>query len=815
MIVEPVVIPPIVFNEINENMKADQTTPSKNQATKPNKKSHPYVDESTLGFMSKLVYRRVPQAIGFYLAGSWTFLEFFESLISRYNISPHWQDVSLLVMVLLFPSILILAYRHGAPGEQSWTSVEKIGIPTNILVTFLIIISQFASKDLGASSEKIYGLGPDGSMIELHRPKAEFGKRLSIGYFTINDEDSNKYLALGIPLALRYDLEQDPYLNTFDPTNFAYEIKQSNFLGLTAPMALLLKVAKTNRIEFLITGSLETKHKRHILKSSLYNVDDGKLIKKLQTTDHETVFDAVDDMSVQIKSAMGFSGGHINHYSDLPITEQLTSSMPAFINFTKSQHDKAFNDDFVSEENELKQAIKLDESFAAAASQYAIMLLQQRRTAEGLELLQLAKKHNYRLTDSDKFALAAIEALFRATPDIARNVVEQWIELYPLDADAWEMKYMLHRNFDERLLAIEALEKIIELEPYGTLRHLTIGEIYTSLGNIESALDEYQKFISTNPTNARGHLLIGDTHRTLGEFELAKEQYHQAKLLLTNDLTANRRLADLLFREGSFDESETEIKTYLSASKLPEDEYNSWLEIAELYWLRGQREASLAAFRNSFEALKIFRPETSYLLTRVQFSWRFAASGKVEEGQNMIDDTKLLMDASKDKLYQSNINIAQAMFDAQLGKTESSIVMIDKVSVLYKTFLGSGIDDEISMFKGIAFYRGKEYKKAAENMAAYIEKNPIDEVDMLFILADSLFESEQLSSAQENFEKILKQFPSHPNANFGMAKIALSQEDHELASFYLDKALLGWSKADSHYEPAIEARKISAKLTAN
>ncbi|MFT5451199.1 MAG: tetratricopeptide (TPR) repeat protein [Enterobacterales bacterium] len=794
-------------------MTENKTDSSKNQKNNPSRNTPPQIDESSLGFLSKLAYRRVPQAIGFYLAGSWTSLAFFESQISRYNISPHWQDVSLLVIVLLFPSILLLAYRHGAPGEQPWTLVEKIGIPTNFLVTFLIIFSQFSTKDLGTNSDKVYGLGPDGSMIELRRPKAEFRKRLSIGYFTINDESSDKYLALGIPVALRYDLEQDPYLNVFDPTNVANEIKQSNFRGLNAPMALLLKIAKDNRIEYLVTGSLETKQERIILKSSLYNVDDGKLIKKLKTTHHGNVFDAIDDMSVQIKSAMGFSGGHINNFSDLPITEQLSSSMPAFIAFTKSQHDRAFNDNFVSEENELKAAIQLDESFAAASSQYAIMLLQQRRTAEGLEMLQLAKKHNYRLTDSNKFSLAAIEALFRATPDIARSVVEQWIKLYPEDADAWQMKYMLHRNFNERLLAIKTLKKIIELEPYGTQRHLTIGEIYTSLGDIESALDEYKKFISANPTNAKGHLLIGDTNRTLGQFDLAKAQYQQAKLLLTNDLTADRRLADLLLREGEFDNSETMIKDYLATSKLPEDQYNSWLEIAELFWLRGQREASLSAFRNSFEALKIFQPETSYLLTRVQFSWRFAAFGAVEEGQKMIDDTKLLMEASKGKLYQSNINIAQAMFDAQLGKTEDSLSLIDNVSELYKTFVGSGIDDQISMFKGIVFYRGKEYKKAAESMAVYIEENPLDEVDMMFILADSLFESGQLSLAKHTFEKILILFPSHPDANYGMAKIALSQEDTEYVMPYLNKALLGWAKADSNYEPAIAARKMSAKVS--
>ena len=93
-------------------MTENQTKTTSNSPSKSSfKETQPLVDEDSLGFISKLGHRRVPQAIGFYLAGSWTFLEFFESLISRYNISPHWQDVSLLMIVLLFPSILILPFN--------------------------------------------------------------------------------------------------------------------------------------------------------------------------------------------------------------------------------------------------------------------------------------------------------------------------------------------------------------------------------------------------------------------------------------------------------------------------------------------------------------------------------------------------------------------------------------------------------------------------------------------------------------------------------------------------------------------------------
>jgi len=81
----------------------------------------------------------------------------------------------------------------------------------------------------------VKGLGPDGAMMELKRPKAEFRKRLSIAFFDIEDQSADEYLALGIPMAIKHDLEQDPYLNVFDPGDLAYEIKQSNYRDLKVP----------------------------------------------------------------------------------------------------------------------------------------------------------------------------------------------------------------------------------------------------------------------------------------------------------------------------------------------------------------------------------------------------------------------------------------------------------------------------------------------------------------------------------------------------------------------------------------------------
>ena len=85
-----------------------------------------------------LLDRRVPQIIGSYLVGSTTLIFFISDvLIAKYSFSDHILSIALFGLISILPSVLILAYFHGAPGKDEWTRVEKFGIPINIL--FIVI----------------------------------------------------------------------------------------------------------------------------------------------------------------------------------------------------------------------------------------------------------------------------------------------------------------------------------------------------------------------------------------------------------------------------------------------------------------------------------------------------------------------------------------------------------------------------------------------------------------------------------------------------------------------------------------------------
>ena len=77
-------------------------------------------------FIGKLVHRRVPQIIGSYLIAVTSFILFIDWLVNRYSFPEYYTTVLLVSVISFIPSVVILAYYHGAPGKDEWVLVEKI-----------------------------------------------------------------------------------------------------------------------------------------------------------------------------------------------------------------------------------------------------------------------------------------------------------------------------------------------------------------------------------------------------------------------------------------------------------------------------------------------------------------------------------------------------------------------------------------------------------------------------------------------------------------------------------------------------------------
>ena len=84
-------------------------------------------------FIKNLLDRRFPQILGSYFVGATTLLLFLDWLVTKYHFSDYVTTLALFGIISILPTVVILAYFHGAPGKDEWTRVEKYGIPVNIL----------------------------------------------------------------------------------------------------------------------------------------------------------------------------------------------------------------------------------------------------------------------------------------------------------------------------------------------------------------------------------------------------------------------------------------------------------------------------------------------------------------------------------------------------------------------------------------------------------------------------------------------------------------------------------------------------------
>ncbi len=133
-------------------------------------------------FIKQLLDRRVPQILGSYFVGATTLIFFIDWLVAKYGFSDFYTSFALFGLISILPSVVILAYFHGAPGKDEWTKVEKFGIPINIL---FIAIALFSGYGFNLWQEEPFDHGAinDTFLVHLSSPEDILNKMEKLSYF--------------------------------------------------------------------------------------------------------------------------------------------------------------------------------------------------------------------------------------------------------------------------------------------------------------------------------------------------------------------------------------------------------------------------------------------------------------------------------------------------------------------------------------------------------------------------------------------------------------------------------------------------------
>jgi Flp pilus assembly protein TadD len=99
--------------------------------------------------------------------------------------------------------------------------------------------------------------------------------------------------------------------------------------------------------------------------------------------------------------------------------------------------------------------------------------------------------------------------------------------------------------------AINSYKLALKIKPNIDYVYNNLGYSYFIYGNYDMAIDAFQKAISLNDQNKRYYNNLGLAYTQKGQFELAFEQFINAG----DEISANRKFAKLLYREGKFDQA--------------------------------------------------------------------------------------------------------------------------------------------------------------------------------------------------------------------------------------------------------------------
>jgi Flp pilus assembly protein TadD len=135
-------------------------------------------------------------------------------------------------------------------------------------------------------------------------------------------------------------------------------------------------------------------------------------------------------------------------------------------------------------------------------------------------------------------------------------------------------------NQKEYLKAIQAYQKVIELDPAYVEAYNNLGIIYQMMGDVDRAFGAYQKATEINPKYEKGYNNLGILLLLKGRYEEALEAFQKALAINPNNIESHINLGILFMKKGQSDEA---IESYQKALAIDPLHRETHYNIALLY----------------------------------------------------------------------------------------------------------------------------------------------------------------------------------------------------------------------------------------
>ncbi len=740
-----------------------------------------------------LLGRRVPQILGLYLGASWVIVEFVNLLVDRFALSPHLIEFCLVVLASLIPTVLMLAYFHGRPGRNDWATLEKFGIPANLLAAALIVGFVFSGKHLGAATTTVVVETEEGRTIERVVPKSEFRKKVVLYHFDNESGDAAlDWLQSGLAYGLQIDLMQDLYIHFADWKRVCDRLESAGHPdGVKLPRTLKAKIADQLHRDYFIDGSFTREGEALVATASVYETRRQKLLAR-RTLRGDDILSLIDRLSVQLRRDLGIPDRHIEETTDLRIADLITHSREAF-KLQAQAFAAMLANDWEAMRVLMERAVDLDPTAALSHYYLSAAYLVANRKEEADRAAQQMMEYSYRLPEQWQYYVKFY--YYEAIEENARKrfaVAKLMVDLYPEDIDARVQLAYEYERRDELAKAISEYESILKIDPTQHEYLRRIGYAFKNQGKLDRALDYFQRYAEARPSDYSAFQALGDLHAARGEHALAEEQYERAQIIDPENVDILNRLGTMAFNLGRLDESRRLHERSLAVAKSARERAAAYAALSYHHQARHQINQALEYKELEWAEREKTEPRPVVLANWVMqnlelYVWAERADRAFE----------IIHDAERELAAPFTVVIPGAYLEVYLeledtAKAAAALVEVERL--VEERQLGWVRDDLLAARGWIQELRG-ECERALESYKAALELEPQD-VTRHRSVGRCYRKLGRLAEAEAELKKNLKITPYNPKTHYELALVYADRGDGVRAIEHLQVALRVLEGAD-------------------
>ncbi len=775
------------------------------------------------GMLRELFHRRVPQILGLYIAATWMAIEIGDWVVARFGLPVTLTSYVFVGMVALVPTVLVLAWYHGAPGRDQWTRVEKAFIPANLLVAAFAVIYFVGPMANVEATEIIEVVDETGTVQTFEVPKAGFQRKLSVFFWANQTGDPDlDWLSYGLPVMVSHDLAHETPLvwtaTPFESDHLKEEMRNKGFenlLGIPRPLELQLARGRLNTA--LVSGRIMKSGEGVEVAVDLVDVSSGAILVSLSDSGTDWL-DLADRISLGIQLALDIEDAKLGENDR--VSDNLTSSIAAARAYVEALRAAELDNDYPRAMADLNQAIAADDSFAEAYRQLSFLQFLSGASQDAVVTIDKALAHDYRLSLASKFTLRASRYQFQQQLGAGIRVLQMWTEVQPENPAAYRylgQVLMVEGNRQDE--AMQVLGRVLELNPAAYDIYMTQALVEQSRGRFDEAAALIREYIAVRPDDSDAYMRLARVYMAAGRHDEARQAYDDAAILATDTLLPELGLANLEIRLGSAKGALARLETLLARELTPTQRVQTLNVVFEAQYVQGRLQATLATLSTMDEEAKAFLPP---LLRIIQIGSAVANSqallGLFDEARASIAEMKAQMqppfdgylafgllgiegEAGDEDAYMKALAEAVGFYEATRNEALLPYVLYARA---YGERLSGNNDEALTLIRqAVASFEKSFVKTLSDSLV-----NSEAKVEMARLLIDL----DALDDAEQVLLEMVATAPALGSVRQELARLALARGDRVTARRHIEEALKIWQDADPEYTRYTQARTLLDSL---